>query len=136
MTIDVPSTATVVINVDGKNDFMRNFGFTLKGGIDVSHILFNFYEAKSLTLSGIGIEGTILAPSAGVKFNNGRIHGSLIADTLSGSGTTLNNRFAGSIPVAAGAVPEPSSLLMVLTGSSLGIVFALSARKKACGGEV
>jgi choice-of-anchor A domain-containing protein len=127
LTIDVPSAATVVVNIDGDTTSMKNFGFQLKGGIDASNILYNFSNTSSLTLSGISVEGSVLAPLAEVSFNNGKLNGNLIAYSLSGSGTTLNHRFAGNLPTA-GSIPEPSSVAMVLIGCTLAALPTLRKR--------
>ncbi|ODU01960.1 MAG: hypothetical protein ABS79_01020 [Planctomycetes bacterium SCN 63-9] len=126
-TIDAPSTSTVVVNISGTSDSMANFGFTLKGGIEASHILYNFYEATSLKITNVAVQGTVLAPFASVNFNNGQVNGNLIASSLSGTGTTLNNLFAGNLPTAV-ATPEPSSIAMVLSGCLMASLPALRGR--------
>lgn len=127
LTIDVPSAATVVVNIDGDTTSIKNFGFHLEGGIDASNILYNFSNASSLTLSGVGVEGSVLAPLAKVIFHNGKLNGNLIAYSLTGSGTTLNHRFAGNLP-NSGSIPEPSSVAMVLIGCTLAALPSLRNR--------
>jgi len=128
-TIEAPSSSTIVVNIDGDADSMKNFGFTLKGGLDASRILYNFSDATKLTLSGISVQGSVLAPFASVTFNNGQLNGNLIASSLSGSGTTLNHLFAGNLPTA-GSIPEPSSIAMVLIGCTLAALPAWRERTK------
>jgi len=97
--ISAPAGATVLINVSGTMDQMQNFGFSLVGGVTRNFVLFNFFEATSLTLQGIGVEGTILAPCAHVNFNNGDVNGSIIADSLSGYGESHHVPFDGCLPL-------------------------------------
>ena len=62
LVINAPSGATVIIDVDGTSASIQNAGFSLQGGIGADHVLYNFGQATSLTLSGVGVEGSILAP--------------------------------------------------------------------------
>jgi choice-of-anchor A domain-containing protein len=129
LRIDAPSTATIVVNIDGDSDSMKNFGFTLMPGVDASNILYNFSTATSLSLSGINIQGSVLAPFAAVNFGNGQLNGNLIAYSLTGSGTTLNHRFAGNLPTLI-QTPEPSSMAMVLIGCTLAALPSIRNRLK------
>ncbi|MCL1470828.1 choice-of-anchor A family protein [Argonema antarcticum] len=134
--------STVVVNVSGKDVSMKNFGFNI-GGISRQNVLYNFYEATSLDVSGIGIEGSILAPLAALNFNNGQINGNVIAGSVTGNGESHNYLFNGALPnmpstsrdttagnTGGGAgsgtvakVPEPSTLLgLGLVSSLLGVV--------------
>jgi len=61
--INAPASSTVLINIDGTTDRMTNFGFFLSG-VSRQHVLYNFYQATTLTLNSIGVEGSILAPRA------------------------------------------------------------------------
>ena len=107
--------ATIVINVSGSTISMSNFSFDLSG-TDQTHILFNFYDATSISLSGIDVTGSILAVGADVSTGYGQINGNLIAKSLSGTIETHNHLFAGNLPTPS-AVPEPSSMgLMAAAG--------------------
>jgi choice-of-anchor A domain-containing protein len=97
LTITAPAGSTVVVNVTGTIDTAQNFGFTFNG-VTRENTLFNFYQATSLTLSGIGFDGTILAPLAAVSFNNGQLNGQIFAASLSGTGEVEHDDFAGCIP--------------------------------------
>ncbi len=124
--IDAPAGATVVVNVSGAVDSMMNMGIFLSGGVDREHVLYNFYEATSLTLSGIGIEGSILASLADVNFANGNINGTLIANNLTGGGESHLHLFQGTLPVVP--VPEPSTLVLAALG--LVAVMGMARRRK------
>ena len=64
MSIDAPAGTTVLINVSGNRDY----------------VIFNLYEAESLTITGMSFEGSILAPRADLDFVNGSMNGQLIVD--------------------------------------------------------
>ena len=126
-SITAPAGATVVIDVDGSADKMQNFGFSLNG-IDQQHVLFNFSAATSLTLSGIGIQGSILAPLAAINFNNGNINGTLVGNSVTGNGESHDFQFQGDLspgvgpsisPGAIGTVPEPATILSTSTGLAM-----------------
>jgi|GEM_PF-5319831 len=81
----VPFGSTVVINVPGQAVSIQNLGLHLRG-VDCSQLLWNFYQAEELTLSGIGIRGSILAPEAALSFNNGSIKGTAVVESMTGNG--------------------------------------------------
>jgi choice-of-anchor A domain-containing protein len=85
VTVRVQANSLVLVNINGTADRMQNFGFSING-TDRTHILYNFYQATSLTLSGIGVEGSVLAPNAAVTFNSGQLNGTLVAASLTGGG--------------------------------------------------
>ncbi|BAZ08651.1 hypothetical protein NIES4071_04560 [Calothrix sp. NIES-4071] len=122
ITADPDST---VVNVSGKDISLKNFGFNI-AGTTRGKILYNFFEATSITAEGIGIEGSILAPLAKFNFNNGQINGNLIVASLSGTGESHNYLFDGDLPDIATnpdpkTVPEPASILglALLTGIAI-----------------
>ena len=133
LSITAPSGSTVVIDVDGTADQMKNFGFTYNG-IDRQHVLFNFSKASTLDLSGIGIQGSILAPTAAVNFSNGNIDGTLAVGSVTGGGESHNYQFQGNLgPIVGpnfGVVPEPSSVVMSLIGLGIAGGFARLRRQK------
>jgi len=85
LTINAPAGSTVLVNVSGTSAAMQYFGMNING-TDGSHVLFNFSQATSLTMNGIGFQGSILAPNAMVNFNNGSVTGTLVASCFTGSG--------------------------------------------------
>jgi choice-of-anchor A domain-containing protein len=110
--ITAPAGSTVVVNISGTADSMTNMGISLTA-VDKQHVLYNFYEATSLTLSGIGVMGSILAPQANVNFT-GAIDGTMIAKNLTGPGESHNFLFQGNLPLLP--VPEPSTVVLALCG--------------------
>ncbi len=121
--LDIPASAYALINVGGTSASFLNMGFDV-GATPASHILFNFSDATSLTLGGIGFEGSILAPNADVSFDNGHLDGQLIARSMSGTGQINDfspdaNVFGphsapSNAPVAA--VPEAGTWTMLIVG--------------------
>jgi choice-of-anchor A domain-containing protein len=135
-TINAVAGETVVIDIDGTIDQMSSFGFFLNN-IDNHHVLYNFSSATELTLSSIGVQGTILAPFADINFNNGNIDGTIIGKSLRGGGESHSFLFTGSIdlpeppPVDPAAVPEPSSLAIACIGVLVAGCYAHRNRRKS-----
>jgi choice-of-anchor A domain-containing protein len=127
--IDAPAGATVVVNVSGATDSMTSMGISLTGGVDKQHVLYNYYQASSLTINSIGVLGTILAPNASVNFAGGNIDGTMIAKNLSGSGESHWYPFQGSLPPLT-PIPEPSTIALAGLGT-LGLAFAGWRKRRA-----
>lgn len=133
-TINVPTGATVVVNVSGTNDngtsdsgtsdSLQNFGFTING-TNEEDVLFNFYQATSLTAGSITIDGSVLAPNAAFSFPDGSVQGNVVVASYSGSGEIEDYPFQGNLP---SSVPEPSPFLGSLVAVGFGI--ALRFRKQ------
>lgn len=139
--IDVPETSYSIINVFGDAANLFNTGFHLpfevngsdkfpdndSSGADADrhpgyyadNVLFNFVDATSLVLEGIGFKGSILAPLADLTFSNGHIDGQLFAKSLTSDGINntgqINNyRFGGFTEIS-----EPATIAafgLVVTG--------------------
>lgn len=80
----------LVIEVSGKVIDLTKKGLLLSGPLKSNQIIWNFFEAESVTISETGtkngIPGIILAPMATVYFTNGTIHGGLYAKKMVGHG--------------------------------------------------
>jgi len=96
--INVPSVSTVLVNVSGTSDTIPNGGFNYSG-VTASQVLYNFYQATSLTIGGD--QGTILAPFAAINFPYGVATGTIIGNSLSGNGQTNLATFTGQLPPPA-----------------------------------
>lgn len=83
-------------------------------------VIYNFYNkstngiidtATKLTINGIDIQGTVLAPRAAIEFNNGKVYGTLVGASLVGGGTPMNIKFSGEtglpMPTTPIATTEP-----------------------------
>lgn len=112
--------ATVIINVSGTDISMSNAGMDSFESLS-SNVLFNFYEADSLTLSSIGFYGSILAPNAAITANNGQLNGTVIADSWSGSMELHNVPFSSTA-----TVPVPGTGLLL----SIGLISLVGIRQR------
>jgi choice-of-anchor A domain-containing protein len=121
--------STYIINVSGtsvnfnKGNFLSGFNLGGKGN---PNVLFNFYEATTITAQQ-NFYGAILAPKATVTSLNTQ-EGSLFVKNLTISAEVHLPQFTGS-PVTV--VPEPSSLHLAAFGLPAGLAFALYHRRKA-----
>nr|WP_290227998.1 choice-of-anchor A family protein [Trichocoleus desertorum] len=107
-SLNFEGSGSFIVNVSGEEVSFKNFGFFLNG-IDKQNILFNFFEATNLTASGLGIEGSILAPKASVVFNNGQMNGTLVAASVKGNGQ-FNHVSRPPVEQPPASVPEPAAL--------------------------
>ena len=112
--VNAPENATMIFNVSGISASMQNFSmsaFLNALGLSYDNVMFNFFEAELLTLSGIGIEGSILAPLADVVANNGYINGTVMAQSWNGTMELHNVPFESTTPV-----PVPGTLILLFSG--------------------
>jgi choice-of-anchor A domain-containing protein len=112
----IPDDSNVIFNVSGENVSISNQGMQALSLIS-DRVLFNFFEAKILTLSSIGFEGSILAPNADVAAYNGNVEGTLIANSFTGTMEFHNNLFT---PPETGTSETPEPATMFLLGPALG----------------
>lgn len=108
--VNAPNGSVVIVNVAGKN-LSWTGGLTIEGTTR-QQVIYNFYQATNLEISGIAVEGTILAPKAHVKFWTGQQNGQMIAKSLEGSAQFNNSLFVGNVP-ADQIVSNTASLLNV-----------------------
>ena len=99
--LNIPTSSTAIINVTGASSGLQNAGYFINGAQPSygsgagAKVLFNFSSASTLTFSGIGIFGSILAPNAAVNFANGQINGDLLVKSFSGGGQLNLNPYTG-----------------------------------------
>lgn len=130
LKFNVNSAATVIINLIGQTGgTLSNYGF--QGNYQAGRTLFNFVDATSLSTSGLGFYGSILAPNAAITGGSGQFNGSVMAKSYSGPGQVNWTAFNGALPTvgqAAAAVPEPASWAMMILG--VGAVGAVLRRRR------
>ena len=114
--IYIPVGATAVINVNGSAVNFQYMGMFINdengdGALGLDRVLFNFYQASSLNVNGMTVNGSILAPLAAVNFSNGHINGTFIADSMSnGYGEANYYPFTGCLPALVSTpTPTPTS---------------------------
>lgn len=91
VTINAPNGSVVLVNINGTN-------VNWSGGLSVNgtakeNVLFNFYQATNLTLLGIDVRGSILAPFAALHFPSGVVNGQVIVKSMAGSGQFNSGQF-------------------------------------------
>jgi choice-of-anchor A domain-containing protein len=116
-TVKAPAGSTVVVNIDGTADQMQNFGFSIQGTTR-DKVLYNFYQATTLRMSSIGVQGTVLAPLAAIDFQNGQIEGSLIGASLSATGETHLVPFTGCLGPGVPTLTPTSTATSTVTPTS------------------
>jgi choice-of-anchor A domain-containing protein len=127
LSVSGPSTAFLIINIDGNNlTTLNSLTFNLSGGLTLNNVLVNLPQATSVTLNG-GTFGSLLAPLATVTFPNGLLTGNLIAENLLGSGQVDQGTFTGFSQDQGLTVPEPSSYMVM--GSFLLMTMSLWFKK-------
>jgi choice-of-anchor A domain-containing protein len=112
LTINASAGSSAIINVRGSSASFNNAGFNLTGGITADKVLFNFADAKTINLSGVGFNGSILAPQADLNFNNGVLTGQVVVNNFSGSGQINLGNYNGT------PVPEPATMLALGLGAA------------------
>lgn len=131
LTLSLPANVnTVIINVDGGNineDYAPE-STGLNGNFAAANVIFNFYDATNVTLSGSALYGHVIAPLANVSLGNTVIGGVVASNliTLGGAGVELpslanGSAWGGSAPVETGAspTPEPASIALLPVGAFL-----------------
>lgn len=124
---NVASGATLIFNVSGTSDSLQGGSTSFGSNYNV---LFNFYEATSLTVSNSSVSGSILAPLATFSGGSGSISGNVVVNNWNsnvtlGAGTGFS---AATVQGLTSPVPEPETYAMLLGG--LGLVGWMARRRK------
>ncbi|HEU0121449.1 MAG TPA: collagen-binding domain-containing protein [Bryobacteraceae bacterium] len=132
LSISAPVGSTVLVNVAGATNSFTNAGMSVSG-TNRQNVLFNFFETTSLTMSGMGFQGSILAPEAAFQFNNGQINGNIVVASMQGGGESHNTLFTGQLPPwdPGTDVPEPATWLCTGAGFALVALGAIRRRKNS-----
>ncbi len=100
-----PAGATYIFNINGGSTGMTNMGMQSLEDVR-DHVVYNFYQATSLTFQSISIEGSVLAPLADINNPSGVIKGHLFAHSWNGPMQINHVPFAGDL----GAQGTPPSV--------------------------
>jgi choice-of-anchor A domain-containing protein len=84
LRLRVPAGAAAIINVTGGSPSMSYMGLQFDGAT-AQRTIYNFVDATSLFMAGIGVEGQVLAPHADVDFSNGSMLGTLVGWSVTGN---------------------------------------------------
>ncbi|WP_454192044.1 DUF5057 domain-containing protein [Paenibacillus sp. Marseille-Q7038] len=110
--ISAPAGSTVIMNVDGSSATMSG-GLKLMN-VESNHVLYNFYNASSVSTTSIDVFGSILAPKANYELK-GNVFGTVIVRNMAhDSGYSIQTSpFQGNIDLPSTepeipALPEPS----------------------------
>ncbi len=111
----IPSDSYILLNIMGKEVSMTGGQQPLAAFSD--RVIFNFYEAEKLSIYGVSVEGSVLAPFADIVRAEGVIQGQLIAKSMSGPMQQNLNPFDPLNPqTPVAGTPEPGSLLLMASG--------------------
>jgi len=127
--IALDGAKSVIFNVSGSTvSFNANDESGVTGASD---IIWNFYQAKSVTL-GAQIAGSVLAPLANVT-NENQIDGTLVANSWTGNGELHDYPYLGTLPTnCVSAAPEPSTWALLLAGiGGIGLVLRRARKTTA-----
>jgi len=97
LAIEVRAGATALVNVRGRDAAVRSLGFSLRGAAR-ERVILHFPDATTLAIGGVGVQATVLAPRAAVRFEGASIDGTLVAGTLRGTGESHDHPFTGCLP--------------------------------------
>ncbi len=95
--VNAPNGSVVIVNIS-RRDVSWTGGATVVG-TSKENVIYNFYDARNISIQGIAVLGTILAPKASVDFVSGVLYGQMICKNLTGQGQFNLAQFIGNIPV-------------------------------------
>lgn len=121
--------STVILNISGTSAGLQG-GTT--NGLANYNVLFNFFEATSLSFNNVGVYGSVLAPLATVNGGSGQISGNVIVADWN-SNIALNDAHAfnttevaqyASLPGkssvgSSNSVPEPTGVALFMLALAL-----------------
>lgn len=109
------SATKAIINVSGNVNITNT---NLNGGWNYSNTLWNFHNATSLDFNYMAVRGSVLAANADV-FDSTGFDGSLYAKSYTNTSLREIHGFFWTPPATETEVPEPSLLVLLLSGLGL-----------------
>jgi choice-of-anchor A domain-containing protein/MYXO-CTERM domain-containing protein len=109
----------VIVNVSGTSASWTNSGMDQFFERNRETVLFNFFEADSLHLGGIGVQGSILAAGADITSDYGVVWGQVVGASWSGHVQINDVTYEGPFPeppTPDTPTPAPASLGLFLLG--------------------
>lgn len=98
VVISVPSGSATLINVTGTAATLQNGGVQQTGATPTT-VLYNFFQATSLTLPGsMNPQGSLLAPFAAVNGGYGQVSGQLVAASYNANLEFESDLFTCTLP--------------------------------------
>lgn len=128
LTFSGPGTGAIV-NVWGAS--LTNWVNFNLGGLAADKVIFNFHEADAVSMGGMIVPGSVLAPYSLVTLNGGGVEGAVVASALHGEGAFVGGAAFTGLPATGPAVPEPATWLMMIVG--FGAIGAIMRRRKRSG---
>lgn len=136
------STDILIFNISGTHVDVSGRGLSFfKGGnnFPLNNILFNFYEAETLSIKNGNYFGSFLAPNADVTFGSATLKGQVIANSWAGEngGVSFNSNIlfpgydynSGGLPGGNVQVPVPEAGAWLLALMGILSLYVLRRRR-------
>ncbi|MFO1495868.1 MAG: choice-of-anchor A family protein [Lysobacterales bacterium] len=134
----IPAGATVLFNIAGSNTGLTNMSLSTLIPYR-NKVLFNFYQATTLQLAGVSVEGSILAPLAAIEQPQGVVWGTVVAQSWNGMMQINLAAYSGCTvaapPAASLCTSNPSAPVTVAAGQGTFTAFEARERLEVRGGK-